>query len=894
MKNLGEQFLHKRDDKLHTTSFVEHEQERLRRSGEEMSQKPADKLADWMKILEHTHIEHRDDPRVLERIKRYYHRKHVTITLEDIPQSYWNNRAEIMIRQGYGGDMEQQAVQKHTWRDDQGNEHIDYIFPKELKERELEVIRNNQERSLNKWLDYLTSQDAPYPMWAKYWAFTSILKMGKYDKRETENGKERAGFQKRDKSTTNSYPLLNPRALAKTVGAMTALLEARKKVQAEKQKPKDQRDRELLKLQINNESKKLNDQEFASLLSSENFTKIYAQFLLEIPQYSTEGLKQTTGEWKMFPQGSDPAELVKSLEGYPLEWCTADLDTAKTQLEGGDFYVYYSHNEDGEPVIPRLAIRMQGKHEIAEPPRGIALDQNIDPYIHPVLDEKLTEFGKEGELYKKRITDMDKLTGIWEKNRANQKLTREDLRFLYEFDSKIEGFGYQTDPRIQEIISGRNVKVDISTITGFRQDQISTTQEEALAGGIEYHYSDLNLYSLSSAEGLTFPSSIGGNLDLGSLSSAEGLTFPSSIGGNLDLGSLSSAEGLTLPSSIGGNLHLDNLSSAEGLTLTSSIGGDLYLNSLSSAEGLTLPSSIGGSLYLGSLSSAEGLTLPSSIGGNLHLDNLSSAEGLTLTSSIGGNLHLDNLSSAEGLTLPSSIGGGLYLKNLSSAEGLTLPSSIGGNLHLDNLSSAEGLTFPSSIGGNLDLNSLSSAEGLTLPSSIGRDLNLNSLSSAEGLTLTSSIGGNLLLDRLSSAEGLTLPSSIGGSLYLNRLSSAEGLTLPSSIGGNLLLDRLSSAEGLTLPSSIGGNLYLNSLSSAEGLTLPSSIGGNLLLDRLSSAEGLTFPSSIGGALLLDRLSSAEGLTLPSSIGGDLYLRSLSSAEKDRLRSKNPHLAKYII
>ena len=74
-----------------------------------------------MEVLERTHMGHRDDPRVLERIKRYYHREHITITDEDIPQSYWNNRAEVMIRQGYGGDLENQNIQKQTWVGYNGN-----------------------------------------------------------------------------------------------------------------------------------------------------------------------------------------------------------------------------------------------------------------------------------------------------------------------------------------------------------------------------------------------------------------------------------------------------------------------------------------------------------------------------------------------------------------------------------------------------------------------------------------------------------------------------------------------------------------------------------------------------------------------------------------------------
>ena len=61
----------------------------------------------------------------------------------------------------------------------------------------------------------------------------------------------------------------------------------------------------------------------------------------------------------MSPQGSDHMKLVKSLEGKDTGWCTAGASTAKTQLEGGDFYLYYSYDSEGNPTIPRIAIRME-------------------------------------------------------------------------------------------------------------------------------------------------------------------------------------------------------------------------------------------------------------------------------------------------------------------------------------------------------------------------------------------------------------------------------------------------------------------------------------------------------------------------------------------------------
>jgi hypothetical protein len=117
-----------------------------------------------------------------------------------------------------------------------------------------------------------------------------------------------------------------------------------------------------------------------------------------------------------------------------------------------------------------------------------------------------------------------------------------------------------------------------------------------------------------------------GNLYLNSLTSAEDLVLPQSIGGSLNLGSLTSAEGLELPQSIGVDLYLGSLTSAEDLVLPQSIGRDIYLDDLTSAEDLVLPQSIGGALSLNSLTSAEDLVLPQSIGGDLVLDDLTSAE----------------------------------------------------------------------------------------------------------------------------------------------------------------------------------------------------------------------------------------------------------------------------
>ena len=87
--------------------------------------------------------------------------------------------------------------------------------------------------------------------------------------------------------------------------------------------------------------------------------------------------------------------------------------------------------------------------------RGIkGLEQNLDEVISgtDILEQKLTQFGEEGEKYKIRAENMRRLTVIYNKLRKDSayQLPYEDLKFLRETP---EGFGYREDPRIDEILS---------------------------------------------------------------------------------------------------------------------------------------------------------------------------------------------------------------------------------------------------------------------------------------------------------------------------------------------------------------------------------------------------------------------------------------------------------
>ena len=752
-------------------------------------------------------------------IKKYYYKKYV-IKEQNVPESYFKKQEKIALDRGYG--------------------HVKY--DEKTKKQEIEHIINEQKKSLDMWLDYLFSKDTDmYPTWFKYYVFQGMLKLGYFDK-------EKNRYTKRTESTVKPFIELNREALSIIYS-------------------------ELIKV-LNKEN--IDDKKLNELINNGSFSKLYSYAVLKLDSVKDDGFKSNDGIWKKYNKGSNPEILFNDINGKGTGWCTAGgIETARAHINGGDFHVYYTKDRERNYTKPRIAIRMEG-NQIAEI-RGISENQNIEANMEKVIDKKLEEFPDRDE-YKKKVKDMEMLTYIYTKYQNKGELTKTDLRFLYEIDDKITGFGYARDPRIEELLQERNVRKDLTLVLDCKEKNISLTEEEALSGNIIYHYGSLWLNNLTNAEGLKFPDKIGGDLYLRSLTSAKGLELPDEIEGDLNLSSLISAEGLKLPDKVGGVLYLNSLTNAEGLKLPNEIGGSLWLEGLTSAKGLKLPDEIRDDLYLSGLTSAEGLKLPDKVGGVLYLNSLTNAEGLKLPNEIGGSLWLEGLTSAKGLELPDEIEGDLNLSSLISAEGLKLPDKVGGVLYLNSLTNAEGLKLPNEIGGSLWLEGLTSAKGLKLPDEIRDGLYLSGLTSAEGLKLPDEIGGSLWLEGLTSAKGLKLPDEIRDDLYLSGLTSAEGLKLPDKVGGVLYLNSLTNAEGLKLPNEIGGSLWLEGLTSAKGLKLPDEIRDGLYLSGLTSAKGLELPDEIEGDLNLSSLISAEGLKLPTEIGGNIYLTSVESLE----------------
>ena len=319
------------------------------------------------------------------------------IKTEDVPESHFELQRRIAREQGHG-DIE--------------------ITP-DMRSQLIEAAQADQRGSLEKWVEYLGGEDGSYPDWFKRYTWDSVTKLGTYDK-------EKAKFNKRDDSTVAPYPEINREALAYTYDT-------------------------LKKFHVIGEV--VEDTQLKQILKEGSFGRLYAHAITEVTPDDPELLNSIEGSWTKFNQTDDPRtarRLSGSLQGHGTGWCTAGESTAEAQLYEGDFYVYYTKDEDGKETIPRVAIRMQ-QGEVAEV-RGVLPSQELEPMMADIASEQLQELPG-GEKYIQRAADMKQLTSLEHKinNDPGAKLSSEELRFVYELDRPIQGFGYEEDPRVKDI-----------------------------------------------------------------------------------------------------------------------------------------------------------------------------------------------------------------------------------------------------------------------------------------------------------------------------------------------------------------------------------------------------------------------------------------------------------
>lgn len=416
MKTPGSSFLHERNPNFHATQEVENVVNYLRAGGEAIPNEPADKITAYLAFL--ANKEYVNDGILTgdrDSIDRQIDAK--VIDAKDVPEGYFELQRRIAREQGCG----------------------DVRITPQMRRQMIEAVQADQRASLGKWVKYLGGDDGGYPDWFKIYTWTSVTKLGAYDKDKRE-------FQKRSRGTTAPYPELNREALAYVYDVLN-----KSRVQGE---------------QMNGGE---NDAHLQKLLESGNFGKLYAHAVMKVTSDTPELRQDIRGSWTKFNQTNDPLtarQLSDSLQGHGTGWCTAGESTANMQLQRGDFYVYYTRDKDGKETVPRVAIRMENG-EVAEV-RGVNPEQELEPIMFDIVTEKLENLPG-GDVYIRRAENMKRLTAIEKLITANPAayLSKNDLRFLYELDEPIICFGENLrDPRIDEILEARDFDQDFRTITG--------------------------------------------------------------------------------------------------------------------------------------------------------------------------------------------------------------------------------------------------------------------------------------------------------------------------------------------------------------------------------------------------------------------------------------------
>lgn len=327
----------------------------------------------------------------------------------------------------------------------------------ELQQRG-DIAVEDLEKSLDQWIAYLSDANEPYPTWFRYYAFRNILNLSDYDKDKGE-------FTRRTPGSFRLFPDIDRGALGYIQERIEAAQDPEKLAR-------------LIHAQeiAGTPKAQLLTKEKAAKFAKLSFAKQYAEGIGAAGEITPEMRQQTKGKWVKYQKGTDPTALWASLQNKGTAWCTKGFGTAQTQLQGGDFYVYYTLDRQGKPTIPRIAIRMQ-EDQIGEV-RGVSDNQqNLEGNMAEIAREKMQDLPG-AERYLKASADMQRLTTIEKKMNANAPLDRDELVFLYEIAAPIEGFGYQKDPRIAELRAKRNPKEDAPIVFECTPNEIAWSKDE--------------------------------------------------------------------------------------------------------------------------------------------------------------------------------------------------------------------------------------------------------------------------------------------------------------------------------------------------------------------------------------------------------------------------------
>lgn len=448
--------------------------------------------------------------------------------------------------------------------------------------------------------------------------------------------------------------------------------------------------------------------------------------------------KDTEGIWIKY-KGRDNSESLQKL------FKEKSIDFRKIDFKNDNIYIYYTKDDKENYTEPRIIIAIDNSYDI-ECVIGIGLNQGIENSMASIAEEKIQSFPG-NEKYKKIAHDITLLAKLEYKTNNNIKLTKKELKFLYEIDSKIECYFYDyqnfyyfyechniryCDPRIIEIRNKRNVKKDLAYVFGCKEENIGTNITDFATNKIIYYYGRLVWEKDFVPDTFKDLKRIIGGASFPNLTSADGLNNLQQVDG-ANFSNLTNAEGLNNLRNIRGGAIFSNLIYAKGLNNLYNISAQAYFPKLTNADGLNNLQYIGNYAFFASLKSAKGLNSLKYIGEDANFSSLISAQGLDSLQNIVGEADFSSLPEAKGLNNLQNIGEHAGFPNLISAKGLDSLENIGGIAYFPKLITSEGLENLQHIGGYADFGSLTNAECLYNLKYIGRRFNFRSLTSTKGL-----------------------------------------------------------------------------------------------------------------------------------------------------------------
>ncbi len=355
------------------------------------------------------------------------------IKFGDIPESYWDMKRQEHRDNGYG-NIELTDRLKHKYYE---------------KERDL------QKQSLEAWVNYLSDEHSPYPLWFKVYAWDGMTKMGVYSK-------SKGRYESRNKSTVAPYP---------------------------------EPDAEILSniFEIVNHYHGNNEKEFYTedgernidlerIVQSGNFNKIYNAVQHEIAPIiePPEDPEDVHGQWIEYKPGEEDAI---ALAARGTGWCIASSSVGKHYLKYGtygqddwdddeydDEYDDETNNQDEPNLKSRFiilhledsntgklsrngvaSIRLDANGLVAEI-SGLKPGQALDDSLTSIVEEKVKTLpgGKE---FLPKFADRNELIRLDKKMKNNEDLTKEELEFIYEINRPINTLDTYNnyDPRVYEM-----------------------------------------------------------------------------------------------------------------------------------------------------------------------------------------------------------------------------------------------------------------------------------------------------------------------------------------------------------------------------------------------------------------------------------------------------------